>query len=225
MSLQAVAALLECHGIPRAPQLLVTGDNADVVDAALKLGLPVAVKAVAPGLLHKTEAGAVAVGLESPEAVLRAAAQIRSAVAATGGDLAALLVQPMIRGPVELLVGVVQDASFGPLLACGAGGTNAELFGDVAVRITPVTDVDAQEMLAGLRTYKLLTGYRGAPPCDLDAVHNIILRVSAMVEAHHEIVELDCNPVIAGPTGAVVVDARIRLRPVAPALPTPAVGR
>ena len=82
-----------------------------------------------------------------------------------------------------MLVGVVQDASFGPLLACGAGGTSAELVGGVAVRITPVTDLDAQEMLAGLRTFKLLTGYRGAPPCDLDAVHNVILRVSAMVVA------------------------------------------
>jgi acetyl coenzyme A synthetase (ADP forming)-like protein len=226
MSPQAVAALLDCHGIPRAPQVLVTGDDdADVVDAAVKLGLPVAVKAVAPALLQKTQAGAVVVGLESPEAVHRAAAQIRNTVAATGGELAALLVQPMIRGQVELLVGVVQDPSFGPLLACGAGGTRAELIGDVAVRITPVTDVDAQEMLAGLRTYKLLTGYRGQSPCDLAAVRNVILRVSAMVEAHHEIVELDCNPVIAGPTGAVVVDARIRLRPAAAPLPTPAVGR
>jgi acyl-CoA synthetase (NDP forming) len=142
-----------------------------------------------------------------------------------GRELSALLVQPMICGPVELLVGVVQDPSFGPLLACGAGGTSAELLGDVAVRITPVTDVDAQEMLAELRMFELLTGYRGAPRCDLDAVHNVILRVSAMVETHHEIIELDCNPVIAGPTGAVVVDARIRLRPAPEPLPTPTVGR
>jgi acetate---CoA ligase (ADP-forming) len=225
MSPSAVAALLDCHGIARAPQVLVTGGDDDVVDAALKLRLPVAIKAVASGLLHKTEAGAVAVGLDSPEAVRGAAARIRTAVAEAGSELSALLVQPMISGTVELLVGVVQDSSFGPLLACGAGGTSAELLGDVTVRITPVTDVDAQEMLAGLRTFKLLTGYRGAPPCDLDAARDVILRISAMVEAHHEIFELDCNPVIAGPTGAVVVDARIRLRPAPASLPTPAVGR
>ena len=225
ISPQAVAALLDCHGIPRAPQVLVTGDDDDVVDAAVKLGLPVAIKAIASGVLHKTEVGAVAVGLDSPQAVHDAAARIRSAVAAAGHEASALLVQPMICGPAELLIGVVQDPSFGPLLACGAGGTSAELLGDMAVRSTPVTDVDAQEMLAGLRTFKLLTGYRGASPCDLDAVHNVILRVSAMVEAHHEIVELDCNPVIAGPTGAVVVDARIRLRAPDAALPIPAVGR
>jgi acetate---CoA ligase (ADP-forming) len=111
------------------------------------------------------------------------------------------------------------------VLACGAGGTSAELLGDAAVRITPVTDIDAQEMLAGLRTFPLLTGYQGAPPCDLDAITDVIVRVSAMVEAHHEIVELDCNPVIAGPTGATVVDARVRLRPAPEPLPTPAVGR
>jgi acyl-CoA synthetase (NDP forming) len=223
MSPQAVATLLDCHGIARAPHVLVTGNDNDVVDAAVKLGLPVAVKVVASGPLHKAEAGAV--GLDSPEAVRGAAARIRSAVAAAGSELHALLVQPMINGPVELLVGVVQDPSFGPLLACGAGGTSAELLGDVAVRITPVTDVDAHEMLAGLRTFKLLTGYRGAAPCDLDAVYDVILRVSAMVEAHHEIAELDCNPVIAGPTGAVVADARSRLHPAPAPLPTPAVGR
>jgi acetate---CoA ligase (ADP-forming) len=225
ISPEAVAALLDCHGIPRAPQIPVTGDDDDVVDAALRLGLPVAVKAVASGLLHKTAAGAVALGLDSPEAVRGAVARIRTAVAATGSELRALLVQPMISGPVELLVGVVQDPSFGPLVACGAGGTSAELLGDVAVRITPVTDTDAQEMLAGLRTFELLTGYRGASPCDLEAVQDVILRVSAMVEAHHEIVELDCNPVIVSPTGAIVVDARIRLRPAPAPLPTPAVGR
>jgi acetyl coenzyme A synthetase (ADP forming)-like protein len=224
MSPPAVAALLDCHGISRAPQVLVTGDDGDVVDAAVKLGLPVAIKAVASERLHKTAAGVVAVGLDSPEAVRAAAARIRTAVTAAGSGLSALLVQPMISGPVELLVGVVQDPSFGPLLACGAGGTSAELL-DVAVRITPVTDVDAQEMLAGLRTFKLLTGNHGAPACDLEAVRDVILRVSAMVEAHHEIVELDCNPVIAGPTGAVVVDTRIRLRPAPAPLPTPAVGR
>jgi acetate---CoA ligase (ADP-forming) len=225
MSPQAVAELLDCHEISRAPQVLVTGDDDDVVAAAVKLGLPVAVKAVARGLLHKTEAGAVAVGLDSPEAVREAAARLRSTVAAAGHALSAVLVQPMISGPAELLVGVVQDPSFGPLLACGAGGTSAELLGDAAVRITPVTDIDAQEMLAGLRTFPLLTGYQGAPPCDLDAITDVIVRVSAMVEAHHEIVELDCNPVIAGPTGATVVDARVRLRPAPEPLPTPAVGR
>ena len=88
--------------------------------------------------------------------------------------------------------------NFGPVLACGAGGTSAELIKDVAVRITPVTDLDAREMIRSLKTFPLLDGYRGAPPCDLDAIEDVLIRISAMVEAHPEIVELDCNPLIAG---------------------------
>jgi acyl-CoA synthetase (NDP forming) len=113
---------------------------------------------------------------------------------------------------VELIIGVVNDHSFGPVLACGAGGTTAELINDVAVRITPISDDDARQMLRSLRTFPLLDGYRGAPRCDVDAVEEILLRVGAMVEQHPEIVELDCNPVIVGPDGAVIVDARVRVQ-------------
>ena len=122
---------------------------------------------------------------------------------------------------VELIVGVVHDHSFGPVLACGAGGTSAELVSDVAVRITPVTDLEAREMLRALRTFPLLDGYRGAPRCDLGAIEDVLLRVSAMVEAHPEIVELDCNPLIAGPDGVVIVDARVRVETPAPPRPMP----
>src|ERR1700760_3968942 len=102
----------------------------------------------------------------------------------------------------------------------GAGGTAAELIRDVAVRITPLTDLDAHEMLRALRTFPLLDGYRGAPRCDLAAIEDTLLRVSAMVEAHPEIVELDCNPLIAGPDGAMIVDARMRIETAPPTRPT-----
>jgi len=118
----------------------------------------------------------------------------------------------MVGDGVELLVGVVNDASFGPVLACGAGGTAVELLKDVAVRITPLTDVDAAEMVRSLATFPLLEGYRGTPKADLAALEEILLWVSAMVEAHPEIAELDCNPVIALPDGTVVVDARVLVR-------------
>jgi acyl-CoA synthetase (NDP forming) len=121
---------------------------------------------------------------------------------------------------VELIVGVVNDHSFGPVLACGAGGTAAELIGDVAVRITPLTELDAREMLRSLRTFPLLDGYRGAARCDVAAIEDTLLRVSAMVEAHPEIVELDCNPLIAGPDGGMIVDARVRIEAAPPSRPT-----
>jgi acyl-CoA synthetase (NDP forming)/GNAT superfamily N-acetyltransferase len=119
---------------------------------------------------------------------------------------------------VELTVGVIHDPSFGPVLACGAGGPTAELIQDVAVRITPVTDLDAHEMVRSLKTFPLLDGYRGTPRCDVGAVEEVLLRVGAMVEAHPEIVELDCNPVLARPDGVLIAHARVRIE-AAPARP------
>jgi len=130
-------------------------------------------------------------------------------------------VQPMTPPGVELIVGVVHDQSFGPVLACGAGGTTAELVSDVALRITPVTDLEAREMVRSLRTFPLLDGYSGAPRCDVAAIEDVLLRVSAMVEAHPEIVELDCNPLIARADDVVIVDARVRVETAAPPPPMP----
>jgi acyl-CoA synthetase (NDP forming) len=132
-----------------------------------------------------------------------------------------MLLQPMAPAGVELLMGVVHDQSFGPVIACGAGGTSVELLGDAAVRITPLTDLDAREMLRGLRTFPLLDGYRGAPRCDVAAVEEMLLRLSALVEAHPEVVELDANPVVVSPAGALIVDARIRLASAPPPRPLP----
>jgi acyl-CoA synthetase (NDP forming) len=114
-------------------------------------------------------------------------------------------------GGVEMLVGVVHDALFGPVVACGAGGTAVEVLKDVKVRITPLTDRDAHEMVTSLRTFPLLDGFRGAPKCDVAGLEELLLRVAAMVEQHPEIAEMDCNPVIVRPEGAVIVDARIRI--------------
>ena len=111
---------------------------------------------------------------------------------------------------------MVHDPLFGPVLACGAGGTAVELLHDVAVRITPITDLDAGEMLRSLATFPLLEGYRGAPAADVAALEDVLLRVSALVEAHPEIAEMDLNPVMAAPDGATVVDARIRVEAPAP---------
>ena len=145
---------------------------------------------------------------------MAAAREIEASLASTGHELESLIVQPMAAAGVELLIGVVHDASFGPVIACGAGGTSAELLGDVAVRITPLTDVDASEMLRSLRTFPLLDGYRGAERCDVAAVEDALLRLSALVEDHPEVAELDANPLLAGPDGALIVDARVRLAPV-----------
>ena len=118
--------------------------------------------------------------------------------------------------------GVVHDPLFGPVVACGAGGIQAELLKDVAVRITPLTDRDARQMIRSLRTYPLLDGFRGAAKADVGALEDVVLRVGALVENHPEIAEMDCNPVIVSPEGALIVDARIRVEEVAPPGPEPA---
>jgi acyl-CoA synthetase (NDP forming) len=145
------------------------------------------------------------------------------AVADEGYPVDRFLVQHMVGDGVELLVGVVHDAVFGPVVACGAGGTAVELLKDVAVRLAPLTDRDAAEMVRSLATFPLLDGYRGAPKADVAALEDLLLRVSALVEAHPEIAELDCNPVKALPDGVVVVDARIRVE--AASLSLPLAGR
>jgi acetyl coenzyme A synthetase (ADP forming)-like protein len=213
-----VAALLGCYGLPLSPARQVTGIEGAVA-AAAELGGPIAVKAIAAGLLHKSDIGGVALDVEGDEGVRTAATAIETAVTRAGHTLEGLLLQPMAPTGVELIVGVVHDQSFGPVLACGAGGTAAELLRDVAVRITPVSDLEAGEMLRSLKCFPLLDGYRGATPCDLDAIQDVLLRVGAMVGAHPEIVELDCNPLIAGPSGATIVDARVRVAPSDPRPP------
>jgi acetate---CoA ligase (ADP-forming) len=216
-----VARLLDCYGLPVPDSRLVRSPTA-AGRAAQELGGPLVLKAVSSTLLHKTEAGGVRVGLEGRSQVVRAAREISELVAAAGHGLDGFLVQRQLAAGVEMLVGVVSDPLFGPVVACGAGGVTAELLKDVDVRLTPLTDRDAHEMLRSLSTFPLLEGYRGDPGADIASLEELLLRVSAMVEAHPEVVEMDCNPVIATPEGASVVDARVRVEPALPRRPWPA---
>jgi acetyl coenzyme A synthetase (ADP forming)-like protein len=218
MSPEAVADLLACYGIPLV-ETRIAGSPEEAGGAAKVLGSEVALKAIAEGVLHKSDAGAVRLHLKGPSQVERAGEQMAEAIERTGHHVSGFQVQRMAPGGVEMLVGVVQDQHFGPVLACGAGGTATELLKDVAVRITPITKGDANQMVRSLKTFPQLDGYRGAPRADVAALEDVLLRVSALVEAHAEIAEMDLNPLIVHPAGAVVVDARIRLEAGAPKRP------
>ena len=209
-------AILAAYGIPLAAWRLMATPS-DAGRAAGDLRGPLALKASSRHLLHKSDVGGVRLNLDGPAAVAAEARRMQRALGKSG-DLR-FLVQEMAPAGVELLVGMVHDPLFGPVLACGAGGTSAELLGDIQVRLTPVTDVDAHAMLSGLRTFRLLQGYRGAAAADTAAIEDVLLRVGAMVEDHPEIAELDLNPLIAGPSGCVVVDWRMRLAQPAPGRP------
>jgi acetyl coenzyme A synthetase (ADP forming)-like protein len=210
---------LECYGIPLAKSALADSPREAARVAGTFPG-KVALKASAPGLLHKTELGAVKVDL-TPAEVEGAAREVAASLRKGGIEGAGFLVQEMISGAVEMFVGVTNDPNFGPLIACGAGGALVELLRDVSVRLTPLTDLDARQMVRSLRTFPILEGYRGGQRQDIEALEEILLRVGQMVEDIPEIAEMDLNPVMvrrAG-AGALVVDARVRIAESAPELP------
>ena len=168
--------------------------------AATELGFPVVVKTASAGA-HKTESGGVALNLADDT-------EVRAAAERIGGDV---VVQRMVRGGAELLAGAVQDPVFGPLVAFGPGGVFAELIGNAQFRLAPLTDIDARELVRDGKAGTLVRGYRGAPPADEDALVDLLLRLSQLAADHPEVAELDLNPVLALPGGAVAVDARVRI--------------
>jgi acetate---CoA ligase (ADP-forming) len=217
---EAIDQLLDCYGVAM-PESRVAANAVGAAKAAEDLGGRVALKAQGPELLHKTDLAAVRLGLAGGEEVARAAEEIDESLARADVTRDSFLVQAMVDGGVELLIGVVDDPVFGPVLGCGAGGIGAELFKDVAVRVCPLAPEEAGEMLRSLALFPRLTGYRGAESVDLTTLQQMVLRVGAMVETHREIAELDLNPVVARPDGALVVDARIRVRTVPQPRPWP----
>jgi len=212
-----VAKICSCYGLPLIEQRVVATVD-DAAAAAAEIGGEIALKAIAPGLVHKTEAGAVGLHLDSAEAVRAAAREMSKRLASQGHSPSGFVVQQMAKRGVEMLVGVVHDPQFGPVVACGAGGVQVELLKDVSVRLTPLSNEDASEMIRELKTYPLLKGFRGSVPCDVAALEDGLLRVSAMVEDLPQIAELDCNPFVVHDTGATILDARIRVTAVEPRL-------
>jgi acetate---CoA ligase (ADP-forming) len=209
-SAEAAERLLGAYGISTVRSRLVH-TPAEAAAAQAELGGTAAVKIAAA--IHKSDVGGVALGITTPQAAADAVTAIRDRLSRAGlaGQGAAFLVQEQICDGVEMIVGVTHDPAFGPLVLAGLGGTMVEVLGDVAVRITPLSDTDVDEMLRSLRSYRLLTGYRQSPPLDVAAFAELLHRVSAMVEDIPEIAELDLNPVFVRPHGAIVADIRVRL--------------
>ena len=218
------ARLLHAWGLPQVEAERVTGPTA-AGRAAARLGGPVVLKAIGPGIVHKTELGAVRTGLAGEDVVRTAARTMSRRLRRHGIRPDGFLVQRQVRpGGAEVLAGLTLDPLLGPLVACAAGGTVVELLGDVAVRLAPVTRAEAAEMVRALATFPLLNGYRGSRPLDVSALEDVLVRLGALAAAHPEVIELDCNPVIVNPRGAVVVDARVRVAPPGPRTPWPALG-
>jgi acetyl coenzyme A synthetase (ADP forming)-like protein len=207
-------AVLAAFGFPVAVHRLArTADEA--VAFASTIGFPVAAKLASTNATHKTELGGVRLNLTSSNDVRAAfdGIMVRARPALGADAIEGVLIQPMISGGIETLLGVTHDRLFGPLVAFGLGGINVEVLGDVRFRVAPLTDRDADDLLHEIRGFPLLTGHRGRPAADLAALRDALLRMSCLAECVPEIAELDLNPVIALAPGAGcrVVDARIRV--------------
>jgi acetyl coenzyme A synthetase (ADP forming)-like protein len=200
-------ALMGSIGIATAPARMVR-TAADAAAASRAMGQPVALKAIGPTLLHKTERQAICLDLSAEAAVLSAYADLKARL---GDELSGVLVQAMVPGGIEMLVGAVQDPIFGPLVVCGSGGVLVELVADRAFRIHPLGVRDAAEMIDELKGARLLRGYRGAPPVDEPALRDVLLRVSALLTICPEVRELDINPVKVLTSGVRAVDVRVRI--------------
>ena len=212
--------VLEAYGIPVVTWRYVEahastkGLPSAVGEAAESVGYPVAVKAVSPSIVHKTDAGAVALDIgdrKAAEAAVRAmTTRIRQRM---GEDVVidGILVQQMAPPGRETIVGLTRTPGIGAMVMFGLGGVYVEVMRDVVLRLAPITDADARSMIRDVRMYRLLEGVRGEPRRDHAALEEVLLRVSQLAERHPGIAEMDINPLLALERGAVAVDARIQL--------------
>ena len=215
LSAEEIAGLLRCYGIRFVETAMAkTADEAAAL--AAKIGFPVVVKLHSSTIVHKTDVGGVVLDIRSEEEVKKAFNDIRARLVAIGreGEMDGVTVQRMVKEGIEATAGVTQDPSFGPLIMFGLGGIYAELLKDVALRLHPLTDLDAKELVESIKMSKLFDGFRGSPPSDKEAVQDLLLRLSALVEDVPQIAELDLNPVKVLPQGQGywVVDARILVK-------------
>jgi len=205
-------ALLSEVGIPTVETKLV-GSKEEAIVMSKKLGFPVALKIVSPEITHKSDVGGVKLGLKTSKQVKEAYDEIIRSVREKypKAIIDGVSVQKMARPGTEVIIRMTKDAQFGPVLMFGLGGILVELLKDVSFRIVPLEREDAREMIREIKGYPLLEGYRGSEPVDVSILEEILLKVSAFVDNHPEIKELDLNPIFAYKDGAVAVDARVIL--------------
>ncbi len=211
--------ILEAYGIPISPWSFVEFEGAGdfaarTAVAAAELGFPVAMKIVSPEIVHKTDVGGVVLGLESGETVEEAVGAILRRVSNHSGSIDGVVLQRMAEQGRETIVGITRVPEVGPMVMFGLGGIYVEVMKDVVLRLCPLTDTDAVEMIGEVKLYKLLEGVRGEAPRDLGALAEAILRLAQLAERHERIVEMDINPLVSYEKGAVAIDARIQVEEV-----------
>jgi len=215
LSVTAAAELLGYYGI-RVVNTKFASSADEAADRAAEMGFPVAVKLASATIAHKTEVDGIVLNLKTKRAVKQAFRSIKEGLSAEDrqNEMDGVVVQSMVEKAVEVIAGMTEDPTFGPLLMFGLGGIYTELLQDVSVRLHPLTDVEATDMMDSLRMSALLKGWRNTPVRDINALQDMLLRLSALVEDIKEITEVDLNPVMAMPEGKgyFVVDAKVRMK-------------
>ncbi len=205
--------LLEAYGIPLIPAN--TAKDADgAIDVAKEIGYPVVMKINSPDILHKSDLGGIRLGLNDSAAVRQAYQEMISQIQAKmpTARIDGVLVEAMAPKGQEVIIGMKRDPGFGPIMMFGLGGIFVELFKDVSFRVAPLTKSDAYDMIQTTRAGKLLTGYRGQAPADLDAVVDTILRLSQLAVDFEELEEIEINPLLVLETGCMALDGRVILK-------------
>ncbi len=204
--------ILECVGIPTTGGIVVASEE-EAIDAARKMGYPVALKVQSPDITHKSDVGGVKIGLNTEALVSDAYRKIMGTVGEKNptARIEGVVVQKMALPGVETIIGTTVDKTFGPMIMFGMGGIFAELTKDISLRVIPIGYGDAKAMIQEIKGFRLLNGFRGAEKADIESLSAVLMKVSALVWKYPEILEMDINPIVATPTGAVAVDARIVL--------------
>jgi acetyltransferase len=204
---------MEAYGL-RLPKSVLAKTPEEAIAAASEMGYPVVLKIASPDILHKSDIGAVKVGLNDATQVADAFDIImyRAQRYMPSADIWGCTVQEMVAKGKEVIIGMSKDPQFGPLLLFGLGGIYVEVLKDVTFRVAPISRQEATEMISEIRSFPLLLGVRGEKPSDLKAAVDAVLRVSQLVTDFPEIVELDVNPLVIHERGAVAVDMRIILK-------------
>ena len=201
--------LLQEIGI-KVPGQDLTISKKETLSAAEKIGFPVVLKLMAEDIVHKSDTGAVKLNLKTKDEVEEAYDELMKIPAQTEKKIS---VQKMADEPItELIIGMTTDPQFGPALMFGIGGILVELLEDVSFRIAPITEYDAKEMITEIKGYPILDGYRGKPKADIEAIVEVLMKISKLVTEHEEINEMDLNPVFIYEKGLICVDARIILK-------------
>jgi len=211
---EETSAILAAYGLPIVANHFAA-DPDQAASLAAKVGFPIALKIRSPDITHKSDVGGVALNLGNTDRVRREAEGMLRRVKAAHPEarLDGFLVQPMVRRPsaVELLVGLVEDAVFGPLVAFGQGGTAVEIMRDTSLELPPLNALLARRLMARTRVWQLVQGYRGKPPANIEAIVEMLIRLGQLAADQAEIRELDINPLLADAAGIIAVDARLRI--------------